>query len=125
MSFAIRPAVFVAQQVWKHRKAIYSVISAQDKYISKSLKYGGYGKATSWGWRSGAAAGSLVGPLINDQVSELTNGSIQPVPTPRSVDKKRPGIQRYNGRKYKRYKSYYSYNRRQRYACRPKFRRKR
>ncbi len=62
----IRPAIAVASQVYKHRKAIYAVLTAQDRYISNSLRYGGYGKATSYGVRSGALIGSIAGAFITN-----------------------------------------------------------
>ena len=50
----------------KHRKAIYAVLTAQDRYISSAFRYGGYGKATSYGVRSGALAGSIAGAFITN-----------------------------------------------------------
>ncbi len=70
----IRPAAVVATQLYKHRKAIYAVLTAQDRYISKSFKYGGYGKATSYGVRSGALAGSIAGAFINNADDTPGNG---------------------------------------------------
>ncbi len=61
----------------KHRKAIYAVLTAQDRYISKSFKYGGYGKATSYGVRSGALAGSIIGAFIkDDNTFQPGNGAV-------------------------------------------------
>ncbi len=77
----------IAQQVYKHRKAIYAVLTAQDRYISKSFKYGGYGKATSYGVRSGALAGSVIGAFINNADDSPGNG----IQTPRKpVDTSSP-----------------------------------
>ncbi len=104
-------------QIIRHRKAIYAVITAQDRYISKSLKYSGWGKSASFGWRSGAAAGGLIGPLINDQVTELTNGSIQPITPSRDQYKKRTRNIRYNRSRYKYNDSYSRNNRR---FCKPR-----
>ncbi len=67
-------AAKVAQTVYKHRKAIYAVLTAQDRYISRSFKYGGYGKATSYGVRSGALVGSVVGAFINNAEDSPGNG---------------------------------------------------
>ncbi len=75
----IRPAIVVAQQIIKHRKAIYAVLTAQDRYISKSFRYGGYGKATSYGVRSGALAGSIAGAFINNADDSPGNGVQKPL----------------------------------------------
>ncbi len=80
----------VAAVVVKHRKAIYAVLTAQDRYISKSFKYGGYGKATSYGVRSGALAGSVAGAFINNADDSPGNG-IQT--QPRKLDKTSPSYQ--------------------------------
>ncbi len=74
----IRPAITIASAVYKHRKAIYAVLTAQDRYISKSFKYGGYGKATSYGVRSGALAGSIIGAFINNADDSPGNGVQKP-----------------------------------------------
>ncbi len=66
----------VGSVIIKHRKAIYAVLTAQDRYISKSFRYGGYGKATSYGVRSGALAGSIAGAFIN-QADESPGNGIQ------------------------------------------------
>ncbi len=71
-------AAKVAQKVYKYRKTIYAVLTAQDKYISKSFKYGGYGKATNWGVRSGALAGSVIGQFINNAEDTPGNGIQKP-----------------------------------------------
>ncbi len=83
----IRPGIAVAQQIFKHRKAIYAVLTAQDRYISKSFRYGGYGKATSYGVRSGALAGSVAGAFINnaeDSPGNAIQKPFQPVNTSRT-----------------------------------------
>ncbi len=67
-------AAKVAHTVYKHRKTIYAVLTAQDRYISKSFRYGGYGKATSYGVRSGALAGSIAGAFINNADDSIGNG---------------------------------------------------
>ncbi len=84
-------AAKVAQSVYKHRKSIYAVLTAQDRYISKSFRYGGYGKATSYGVRSGALAGSIAGAFINNASDTPGNGIQKPitVPTPRTPYKTR------------------------------------
>ncbi len=99
----IRPAIAVATQVYKHRKTIYAVLTAQDRYISKSFRYGGYGKATSYGVRSGALVGGIVGAFINAPDTPGNDGSIpfkkQPKTSP--PDKTR-------GRRTGRYSSKYN-----------------
>jgi len=86
----ITTAAKVAHQVYKHRRAIYAVLTAQDRYISRSFKYGGYGKATSYGVRSGALAGGIAGAFINNADDSPGNG-IQT--QPRKRDKTRPSNQ--------------------------------
>ncbi len=94
-------AAKVARTVYKHRKAIYAVLTAQDRYISKSFKYGGYGKATSYGVRSGALAGSIIGAFINE--ADDSPGNAVPkktaVPKTSTPHKTRSGFSvRYNSR---------------------------
>ncbi len=75
----------VGAVVLRHRKAIYAVLTAQDRYISKSFKYGGYGKATSYGVRSGALAGSIAGAFINnadDSPGNAIQKTFEKQPTP-------------------------------------------
>ncbi len=98
----------VGAVVIKHRKAIYAVLTAQDRYISKSFRYGGYGKATSYGVRSGALAGSIIGAFIKDDSTfQPGNGAVlQPkqrfVPTTGKSNKTRyRSSSRYGIRKYK------------------------
>lgn len=64
----------IVQQVYKHRKTIYAVLTAQDRYISSAFRYGGYGKATSYGVRSGALAGSTIGYFISNAPDTPGNG---------------------------------------------------
>ncbi len=117
----------IGSVIFRHRKAIYSVLTAQDRYISKSLKYGGFGKASSLGWRSGAAGGGLIGPFISDNIAELGNGfsPIQQESPSGNQYKKRTRNFRYSRSRSQNYSTGTNYNRRQRYTCRPKFRRKR
>ncbi len=84
----------VGSVVFRHRKAIYAVLTAQDRYISKSFKYGGYGKATSYGVRSGALAGGIAGAFINNAEDTPGNGIPTPFrkqPTPSAPYKTRGG----------------------------------
>ncbi len=85
----ITTAAKVGYTVYKHRKAIYAVLTAQDRYISKSFKYGGYGKASSYGVRSGALAGSVIGAFINNADDSPGNG----ISTQKPVNKTRPPYQ--------------------------------
>ncbi len=71
-------AAKVAQKVYQHRRAIYAVLTAQDRYIGSAFRYGGYGKATNWGVRSGALAGSVIGQFINNASDSPGNGIQKP-----------------------------------------------
>ncbi len=84
-------AAKVARQVYKHRKSIYAVLTAQDRYISSAFRYGGYGKATSYGVRSGALAGSIAGAFINNASDSPGNAIPKPFhgPTARTPYKTR------------------------------------
>ncbi len=98
----VRPIIAVASQVFKHRKAIYAVLTAQDRYISSAFRYGGYGKATSYGVRSGALAGSVIGAFINN--AEDSPGDA----VPQKIQQSTPGKQnqtrgRRTGRNSSRY----------------------
>ncbi len=84
----VRPAIIVIQQLYKHRKAIYAVLTAQDRYISKSFRYGGYGKATSYGVRSGALIGSVAGAFIKNDEITPDNGQIFPQKRPKTTSGK-------------------------------------
>ncbi len=87
-------AAKVAQKVYKHRKGIYAVLTAQDRYISNAFRYGGYGKATSYGVRSGALAGSIIGSVINESDDSPGNAlpKKQSVPKTRTPYKTRRGF---------------------------------
>ncbi len=75
----VRPAIIVAQQVWKHRKAIYAVITAQDRYIKSATTYGRWSKSASYGWRSGAIVGSFAGAFITNAEDSPGNGIQTPI----------------------------------------------
>ncbi len=96
----------VGTVIIKHRKAIYAVLTAQDRYISKSFRYGGYGKATSYGVRSGALGGSIAGAFLN-QADDTPGNAIQkpftkeqPTPGKSNQTRRRPTT-RSKFRKYK------------------------
>ncbi len=74
----IRPAIIVAQQIWKYRKQIYAVVSAQDRYIKGAFVGTRVSKAAQYGWRSGAAAGGLLGSYITVNDNQLND--IAPIP---------------------------------------------
>ncbi len=65
MSAIVKIGTVVLSQIIKHRRTIYRVLTAQDKYIARSMKAAGYGKQASYGVRSGALAGSVIGSFIN------------------------------------------------------------
>ena len=67
----------IAQQVYKHRQSIYRTLVAQDRAISTSLKAGRWSKAASYGWRTGAAVGGLVGPLITNNAPDTPGNELQ------------------------------------------------
>ncbi len=107
MSAIVKIASTVIPVIYKHRKAIYAVLTAQDRYISKSFKYGGYGKATSYGVRTGALVGSVAGAFISNTAEDSPgNGvqtTIQPKPTTGKPDKARSGYpERFNSRRFGR-----------------------
>ncbi len=113
-------AAKVAQKVYQHRKAIYAVLTAQDRYISSAFRYGGYGKATSYGVRSGALAGSIAGAFINNASDSPGNGIQKPFkssPTPGKPNKTRGRFPVRSNRRYSRQscpspRNRYSYSRR-------------
>ncbi len=67
----------VATVAWRYRKQIYAVISAQDRYIKTATTYGRWSKSASWGWRTGATGGSLVGGLITNDGEDSPGNAIQ------------------------------------------------
>ncbi len=76
----------VGSVIVKHRKAIYAVLTAQDRYISSAFRYGGYGKATSYGVRSGALAGSVIGAFISHDADDSPGNAVQKPFQKQSVD---------------------------------------
>ncbi len=74
----IRPAIKIATLVYKHRKSIYTVLTAQDRYIDKAMKAGRYGRQARYGVRSGALAGSIIGSVINNADDSPGNGISKP-----------------------------------------------
>ncbi len=97
----------IGSVIIKHRKAIYAVLTAQDRYISQSFKYGGYGKATSYGVRSGALGGSVIGAFINqadDSPGNAIQKPFQPKYPSRTPYKTRGGQ---SSRSYSKQSAYY------------------
>ncbi len=88
----------------KHRKTIYAVLTAQDRYISKSFKYGGYGKATSYGVRSGALIGSVAGAFISN-AEDTPGNAIQKTFTKSPSGKSYQTRNRFAKRNYSRYRN--------------------
>ncbi len=64
----------VGSVIIKHRKAIYAVLTAQDRYIDKAMKAGRYGLQARRGVRHGALAGSVIGSFINNAPDSPGNG---------------------------------------------------
>ncbi len=73
----VRPAIIVAQQLWKYRKQIYSVVSAQDRYIKGAFVGTRVSKAAQYGWRSGAGAGSIIGSYITNDAEDTPGNGVQ------------------------------------------------
>ncbi len=107
MSAIVKIASTVIPVIYKHRKAIYAVLTAQDRYISKSFKYGGYGKATSYGVRTGALVGSVAGAFISNIAEDSPGNGVQKTIQPKSTTgkpyKTRSGYpERFNSRRFGR-----------------------
>ncbi len=104
----IRPAIIVAQQLWKYRKQIYSVVSAQDRYIKSAFVGTRVSKAGQYGWRSGAALGGLTGSLNYYNAEDSPGNGVQKTiskrPTPGKPYKARNRYaSKYNSRCKPRY----------------------
>ncbi len=97
----------VGQVVYKYRKAIYTVLTAQDRYIKSATTYGRWSKSASYGWRSGAVAGSFAGAFITNADDSPGNG----IQTTKPVTPSRPSYQtrnRQTSRSNSRYSKFYS-----------------
>ncbi len=70
-------AIKIVQTVFKYRKQIYSVVSAQDRYIKGAFVGTRISKAAQYGWRSGAAIGGLVGSLNYSPADDSPGNGIQ------------------------------------------------
>ncbi len=62
---------------FRYRKQIYRIISAQDRYIDKSMRLGDYGRQARWGVRHGATVGSIVSSYINTVAEDTPGNAIQ------------------------------------------------
>ncbi len=104
----IRPIIVAGQILWKYRTQIYKIVVAQDKTISKAWQ--GYGKATNWGVRTGAGAGSLIGSLITNTAEDTPGNGIpkttQKLPPTSKPYKTRGGYSRSNYLRSKRNRKY-------------------
>ncbi len=107
----------IAGQVFKHRKAIYTVLTAQDRYIDRAMKAGRYGLQARRGVRHGALAGSVIGSFITNTDDGLGNGiqkPVQPVNPSRPPHKARGGFSRRSNARH------FNYNRPDRYGRCPR-----
>ncbi len=78
--------------IFRYRKQIYSVVSAQDRYIKGAFVGTRVSKSAQYGWRSGAAIGGLVGSYIKLDADDSPGNGIQtkkPVITTRTPYKTR------------------------------------
>ncbi len=83
----VRPAIIAVQTIWRYRKQIYSVVSAQDRYIKGAFVGTRVSKAAQYGWRSGAAAGGLLGSLNTNYAPDTPGNGFQTI---QPVNKTRP-----------------------------------
>ncbi len=100
-------AIKVAQTVIKYRRQIYSVITAQDRAIKGAFVGTRISKSARYGWRSGAAAGGLIGSLITNNAEETPGNGVQkpiqkqyPSSTPNKTRNRRTSR---SGSKYAKY----------------------
>ncbi len=115
----ITTAIKIASKVFKYRNQIYQVASAQDRAIKSAFVGTRISKASQYGWRTGAAAGGLIGTLINKDADDSPGNAIQKTPTkhtPRPPYKARRGqTGSYSGRNG-RYDQFDSKRRRSNYC---------
>ncbi len=101
----------------KHRKAIYAVITAQDRYIKSATQYGRWSKSASYGWRSGAVIGSFASSFITNDADDSPGNGIQ-----KTIPKQTPPSKPYQTRQGRTTGNRYSkssYNRFDKYCRRP------
>jgi len=95
---ALYGAIKIAQLVFRYRKGLYKVLTAQDRAIGSAWKRGGYGRQAQYGARTGAAAGTLTAPFISNFAPDSPGNELQkPIqkrkqPTPRKPYKTRGGF---------------------------------
>ncbi len=70
-------AIQIFKTAFKYRKQIYAVVTAQDRAIKGAFVGTKVSKAAQWGWRTGAAAGGLVGSLNTNQADDSPGNGIQ------------------------------------------------
>ncbi len=66
----------VGSVIFKYRKQIYAVVTAQDRYIKGAFVGTRVSKAAQYGWRSGAAIGGFYGAFNNQAPDTPGNGQI-------------------------------------------------
>ncbi len=74
-----RAAFRLGRLAFKYRKQIYRVLSAQDRYVDRAMRYGRFSKATRYGVRHGLTAGTIVGTILPGLDSET---NIEPYTPP-------------------------------------------
>ncbi len=62
---------------FRYRKALYKILTAQDRAIGSAWKRGGYGRQTRYGVRTGAAVGTLVAPFITNIAPDSPGNELQ------------------------------------------------
>ncbi len=97
-------AIKIIQTAFKYRKQIYAVASAQDRAIKGAFVGSRVSKAAQYGWRSGAAAGGLIGSYItNDTEDTPGNGISTQKPKQYPPGKSYQTRNRFTKRNYSRY----------------------
>ncbi len=109
----IGPIITAGKLLFKYRKQIYAVVSAQDRYIKKAFVGTRVSKAGQYGWRSGAAAGSLLGTYIKLPDDQFNDAIQTPPKSPTSKPNKTR--RRQTGKYNRRSRNQYEY--RDNYRC--------
>ncbi len=116
----ITTAIKIASKVYKYRNQIYQVASAQDRAIKSAFVGTKISKASQYGWRTGAAAGGLIGTLINKDADDSPGNAIQKTPSKqyptRPSNQARRGQARSYSSRYGRRDQSYSERRRANYC---------
>ncbi len=75
---AIAQGIYTAGKIiFRYRKQIYSIVTAQDRYIKNAFVGTRVSKAAQYGWRSGAAAGGIVGSFISNNADDTPGNGLQ------------------------------------------------